>query len=516
MKKLIIQPTTNDPAIDIALDTIRIGKQALIFVNSKRSAEAVAEKIAKKSTKSIRGCELSKKALSVLSNPTKQCKRLSFCLERNIAFHHAGLASKQRQLIEDAFRAGDIKIISATPTLAAGVDTPAFRTIIRDLKRYTSQGLKHIPVLEYHQMSGRSGRPDYNDEYGEAITIAKNDSDLNKIMDKYVNGKPESIYSKIASMPVLRTYCLSLLATGFCSNYEEIIKVFSDTFFAHQYKDIKGVNNKIRDTINDLAEWGFLKLREDDFLSADEIENNNIHVTRLGRRVSELYIDPLSAHNLILSLKEKNTDHISYLIMVCSAIEARPLLRIRASDYEKIHLFLDEQSITNTPSLYDPEYENYLEIIKTAMMLNEWTKEMQEDYFYEEYNVRPGELKAKLDIIDWLLYSSIEIARILKLHYHISPLSKTRTRIKYGVKEDIIPLLLFKNIGRVRARKLRRNGIKDAKDLAKVSSMVLSQLIGDKTAKSIKEQLGQDYVQSQVSKTKRLGQLSLHAKQFNK
>src|SRR5574342_1213349 len=196
-----IAEKTGDPVINIALDTVEIKKQALVFVNAKRSAEKVAEDIGKKSPlKSAELDKLSESVLTVLSKPTRQCERLAASVKHGIAFHHAGLASKQKELIEDAFRAGTIKIICCTPTLAAGMDLPAFRSIIRDVKRFGTHGMAHIPVLEFLQMAGRAGRPKY-DAFGEAIVITQTDSEKEHIIEHYLNGLPEDIYSKLAVEP---------------------------------------------------------------------------------------------------------------------------------------------------------------------------------------------------------------------------------------------------------------------------------------------------------------------------
>jgi len=204
--------STGNGALDLALDTIKIGKQALVFVNTKRSAEKTAEDISKKvKTENEELIGLSKDVLKALSSHTKQCQRLSDCVKKGIAFHHAGLVAKQRELIEDNFRNGTIKIICCTPTLAFGLDLPAFRAIIKDLKRFGSRGMADIPVLEYLQMAGRAGRPKY-DKTGEAICVAISENDKKKLYEKYVLGEPEEIYSKLAVEPVLRTYLLSFNA----------------------------------------------------------------------------------------------------------------------------------------------------------------------------------------------------------------------------------------------------------------------------------------------------------------
>jgi len=159
-KEDLVVPLKTEPAVDLAIDTIRKNKQALVFCNSKRSAEATAERIAKLQTLKPELKKISDDILKVLSSPTRQCRRLSFCIKHGIAFHHAGLPSKQRATIEDAFRNKQIKIICCTPTLAMGISMDAFRTIIKSLKRYSSRwGYMWIPVLEYHQCAGRAGRP---------------------------------------------------------------------------------------------------------------------------------------------------------------------------------------------------------------------------------------------------------------------------------------------------------------------------------------------------------------------
>ena len=167
----------DEPFVNIALDTINKNKQALIFTATKASAESCADKIASHLKDDAALSELSEKILHTLANPTRQCERLSKVAKKGVVFHHAGLHAHQRELIEDNFRESKIKIICCTPTLAAGVDLPAFRTILKDLKRYNENwGMNWIPVLEYQQMAGRAGRPGKED-FGEAIAIATTENE---------------------------------------------------------------------------------------------------------------------------------------------------------------------------------------------------------------------------------------------------------------------------------------------------------------------------------------------------
>ena len=512
-----ISMETGNAALDLALDTLNLGKQALVFANTKKSAEKTAEDIAGKiKTSSKELLQLSEKALKALSSPTKQCQRLALCIKKGIAFHHAGLVAKQRELIEENFRNGTIKIICATPTLAYGVDLPAYRSIIKDLKRYGSRGMSFIPVLEYLQMCGRAGRPKYDTE-GEAICVAISENEQEKLYEKYVLGEPDDIYSKLAVEPVLRTYLLSLIAANFVNTKKKIIDFFEKTFWAHQFFDMGKLEIIIDKMLDLLEEWEFIEMesKKDDFVSADKIKEDNVAIraTIMGKRVAELYIDPLTAYFFIDCLRKnsnKKVHEFSFLQMVSHTLEMRPLLRVGVKEQDKIQEELMryyELLFEKEPSLYEPEYEDFVNSIKTALMLNEWVNEKTEEYLLENYNARPGELRGKMEIADWLLYATEEISRILEFQHLNKEIVKLRLRLRYGVKEELLPLVRIKGIGRVRARKLYSNRIKDVGDVKNADLMKLSQILGNNIALNLKKEVGQEI--KEVPLGKRKGQISL-------
>jgi helicase len=145
--------------------------------------------------------------------------------------------------------------------------------------------------------------------------------------------------------------------------------------------------------------------------------------------------------------------------------------------------------------------------LKTAAFFEAWINEKTENFLFETYNVRPGEIRVKLENANWLLYSCYELAELLG-HREISKgLRKLRIRVKNGIKEELLILLKLKGVGRVRARKLYNNGIKTLSDLKRIDSSSLSLLLGKKLATKVKSVLGEDI--KEVPKGKRTGQLSL-------
>jgi helicase len=479
--------------IEIALNTIKINKQALIFNNSKRGSEKAAEDIAKKLKDNNDLQTLHDDILKALSKPTKQCERLAFCIKRGIAFHHAGLVSKQRELIEDNFRLGNIKIISSTPTLAIGLDLPAFRVIMKDLKRFGNRGMQFIPTLEYKQMIGRAGRPKYDTE-GEAISIIQTETEDKEIEKRYIYGEPEDILSKLAAEPALRTYILSLISSEYLRSKKDINNFFSKTFWAFQFGDMDRLFSIIDRMLINLEKWGLIESsnKSKEFLSASEYGTIDYKSTLLGKRIAELYLDPYTANHIIECIENSNeSETFALLQMISNTLEMRPLLNVKTSDSELIEeCLLQNTLLQKEPSPFDFFYDDFLASIKTALFMQRWIEECDEEFLMETFAIRPGEIRMKLETADWLLYASEEIARIIRKQNFISEIRKLRTRLKYGAKEELLALLRLKNIGRIRARTLYKNGIKDLGDIKEIEFEKLSKLVGKAISEDIKKQVG--------------------------
>jgi len=499
----------------LAIETIEKDKQAIVFVPSRASAEKTAEDIAKHTNFSCP--EIERDILKDIS-PTKQCRRLSLCVRKGIAFHHSGLTSRQKDLIEENFKKGDIRIICCTPTLAAGLSLLVFRVIIKSLKRYSTKwGMDWIPVLEYMQMAGRAGRPEY-EKFGESIVIAKNFKDKEEIHEKYICGEAEDIYSKLAVEPVLRTYLLSLVSSGIIIDKKSMQEFFAKTFWAHQYKDMAKLELIMDKMLELLDEWEFVKLsgneEKSDFVVASNIGkeiDQKMSPTVIGKRVSELYLDPLTARHLLNCLQKFKGDTFSLLQMVSHTLEMRPLLRVKVKEEDSIQEELVkyyDQLLMDEPSTFDSDYGEFMNSIKTALFFNAWIDEKDEDYLLEKFAIRPGEIRYKNDAADWLLYASQELADICGFREAVREIRKLRIRIKKGVREELLPLLKLKGVGRIRARKMFTHGIKDMGDIKKTDITSLAQLIGGKLAAEVKNLVGEEV--HVVPKGTRKGQLSLH------
>jgi len=481
-----------DEIADIACDILEEDGQVLVFVSSRRSTVAVCKKIAS----SVRPY-LTKEKLGLLSNIAQRIssgssipestKTLSRLIGMGVAFHHAGLTNQERSVVEDGFKKDLLKVIVATPTLAAGVNLPARRAIIRDYRRFEqNRGSYPIPVLEYKQMAGRAGRPKY-DKYGEAIIYARTETEQEFLLEHYVYSETESISSKLASQEAVQTHILSAIATEMTRNRAEIDKLIDGTFFSYQSERWE-IDHHVTSAL-DFLEQGELI----------EINQEQMYATALGQRASRLYIHPYTAimfRNALTEAEELTTIGILQLIAHCPD---QPLSYVTQSEVEEITAYLDtnhDRFLVPLPDSWeDPEgYSRLLAEVKTAYVLQDWISETSETKLTEQYNVGMGDIHRYVRSAEWLLYSAAEIARVVGLPDHIPILQALRSRVKYGIKNELLELANLRGIGRVRARMMYNQGIKGLVDLYNIPLTTLARIptIGTAIATSIKKQLGLD------------------------
>jgi helicase len=459
---------------DLIKDVLSKGKQVLVFFASRRNAASFAEKLSME-LPPIEG-EIANKVLHALSSPTSQCKKESMCLRHGVAFHHAGLANAQRLLIENGFRKGEIKIICATTTLAAGLNLPAYLVIIRDFRRFGGNYSDYIPNLEIQQMLGRAGRPKYDTE-GVALLVAKGKNEAYELRDRYLLGDIEPIFSKLSMEPVLRVQVLSLIATGAADSRSKLLYLFSKTFFGFTFGTSLAFQEKIEETLQLLEEFGF-------------IETAGFKATPMGKRVAELYIDPLSAVKILESIQKvrPSTKEIFYLQAICSCSELQPLIRVNSSDFQELDDFIakhTEEFITTPPTQWDHNYELFLQSLKTAIMLNDWISESTEDQILEKYSVTPGEIYVKTTNTAWLLYAARELAYLKGLTRVAEEFRKLELRVDKGIKGELLDLISIKGIGRVKARRLYAMGLRKFSDFRKFDQNLLERAVGKKTLEKI-------------------------------
>ena len=484
-------------AIDIAIDSVNNGGQALIFAETRKRASSLATKAAtgvyKQLDKDSRmaAAEISSQIL-IKGDDTELTRILAKLVSKGVAFHHAGLGPSSREIVESAFKAGIIRLLIATPTLAAGVNLPARRVVLASILRYDSEYDASIPisVLEYKQLCGRAGRPKY-DTFGESVIVAESGVRAEDLYDHYVLGNPEPLRSQLTNDKAVRVHLLSSITTLPAMKKSEIYDLFESTLFAKQYRK-PAVAFKIDAALSYLESEDLVKSKNDRYIA-----------TEFGRRTSLLYIDPLTAvefRKAIESIKKKitrtNSDKdnntIRFLYLITSSTDFYPKISLRKKDLEQFNKVIIERHDDNGELFY--HMSEYDDCSRSLWALYEWINETTDRMLSDKIGIEPGDMHRMVEIGEWLAYSLYEVAKLLRREDLLQAIHSLRIRMKYGVREELLPLIALEKIGRVRARALYDAGLTDVKKVAKSSESKLSAIpkIGPAIAKNLKEQLSKN------------------------
>ena len=562
-------------------DTTEMSKQMLVFVASRSSAQKEARELSKhvKSKLDAGGHNFSDSvtesweemanSLSVRESSSVTAKALANAVRGGVGFHHAGLTSSQRRVVEEGFRTGNLLCIVATPTLAQGVNLPASRVVIRDSRRWSTVAARSmpLPVMEVRQMMGRAGRPGF-DEFGESFLVSKSKQDEDSLIDLYLKGEPEDVTSKLANPGAqnaeedgaLLAHILSIVATAGIDDRDAISRFLTKTFLSSQMNpetleartddvlywlcengmierrgESKQVENRIKesktaereeDWQDEMPSWansataipgldlipkeeaprrltprrgpaifGFKKASmykpSDSFIP--EPATMTYAPTQLGARVSRLYLNPISGRIIqdglrkaidIISGKD-NVGQVSPLSLLHLASCTPDFLPLwpRKNDYGAIQEVLHGREREFLSTTTDLEEERRM---KGALVVNSWMDEDSLDSIENDWGVQAGDLRSRVELIEWLLYA---MRRILSEDEDLGMMDRSahkilyesidevHRRVRYGCKADILGLVAIRGVGRVRAREMSDTlGVNDASDLSAITERDKSRL----------------------------------------
>lgn len=564
----------SQPTWVVLNDTIDAEGQLLIFVGTRKSAESEAVKLAKRVSKKLstidarRISKLDKVASSIEGGrQSAMGEKLVQCIRGGTAFHHAGLTHNQRKVVEKAFKEGILTCLSATPTLAAGVNLPARRVLVRDIKRWDDGMSRPLPVMEVRQMLGRAGRPKY-DDFGEAWVLCKGTDGwevADMVSEKYFFGNVEPINSKLAGEPALRTHILSIISTGGIQHRGEIGDFLAATFLGfstpkHILKEKidqtltwlteerfirkvgvdKSYSEARADKVADIDDWddsvpawamvarstqGVEMTNEDKFnntnkfsahnkpvlgfnlaseLSSvgawhsndlDEFSGMKYEATLMGERITQLYLDPLSASIIRTGLRRairrivKNIAPVTNFGLLHLATSTPDFTSLWAKNSEmepNSQLWIKTNSVEDellSDSSYD---EMLLSNVKSAWMVEMWCDEENIRSIEKDLDVNPGDINYRVDIMAWLIHSSREIIladdvfsdeHMPQIAELIKQLDVLRLRVRHGCKEDLLTLVNIPNVGRFRARELSKLDIRTPHDVANMTKKQIDQIL---------------------------------------
>lgn len=568
------------PVWSVVDDGLTQGAQVLMFVGTRRSAQSEAKNLAKRVRKRLEKEDPERlSSLKELADKltgrsqSNLAEQLAACLSSGVGFHHAGLTNAQRKDVEAAFKNGLLVALTATPTLAAGVNLPARRVLVRDLKRWDDGMSRPLPVMEVRQMLGRAGRPKY-DTKGEAWVYCKGTDGwevADAVSDRYFFGPIEDISSKLASEPALRMHVLASIATGGLVHKGSIEHFFSSTFLGASMPP-----SQLRERLTTMLDWlveerfvrrcgpdeHFTPSWANDAVDDEEAWDDTVptwatsaHLTQgvsweperpgskpvhrpssahsspsfgfsratsleqtggwvqpvaedgpdmryeataMGERVTQLYLDPLSASILRRGLRravrrcvrmDAPVSDFGFLHLAVATPDFVSLWA-KSADFEVNSPTWLKANATEDELLVEPGYaEAMLSDIKSAWMVEEWTEETTLRQLEKELDVLPGDVHHRIDLMGWLLagaqqvlltddvFADEHLPVVADLVQRISTLQQ---RVRHGCKTDLLQLVNIRHVGRQRARELAALGMREPNDVLRMSSKQRSTLLAQR------------------------------------
>jgi len=481
---LEVEPTIRGPAVDIGVGAVAGGGQALVFANTRplsmsmatKASAAVESLIGRKAGERLREAS----ARIVRENEmTDAVRRLADLVKKGVAFHHAGLSQSCRSIVEEEFRGGAIRLVTATPTLAAGVNLPARRVVISSLMRFdTRRGMAPISVLEYKQMSGRAGRPQYDDR-GEAVIVPGNAGvDMAR---GYIGAEPEPVESQILSARAMRIHALGLLVIRAALKRQQVTDFFMGTLGGTQLSRAD-IDREVGSALRSLAKKGMVASRGAG-AAARHIASD------LGRLVSELYLDPDTATEFleVLEMAGARRDHTLGLVhAIAECGEFYPKSAPRERDREGAEGLLEEHG---GELVYEVHAD---EVSKSTLALYAWVCEESESSIAAAHGVESGDLHRMRERAAWIAHCLSRIAAHEGRGELASEADELERRLAYGIRRELIDLTRVRGVGRVRARELYRAGWRDRRALAGADARKVARVasMGKKVAEGIISQAG--------------------------
>ncbi|KUO95790.1 DEAD/DEAH box helicase [Ferroacidibacillus organovorans] len=415
------KPSSQDLIIPLVRTLIQNNdnEKIIIFRNRRGSAEGCAQYLATDLDlylKSVRpSAELPVHDLSVAS------AKLRNCLNGGTAFHNTNLSRDERIIVEDTFRDPNstLRILTATTTVAAGINTPASTVIIAEQEFVGDDG-RPFTVAEYKNMAGRAGRLGFNEE-GTSIILADNAHQRELRFHQYVMGKLEELNSSF-DVGHLETWIIRLLAQTKRIELNSVVRLLLNTYGGYL------ANSKLPQWRTAMEQNLDALLKKMIALGLVEQEAEFVQLTLLGRACGNSSLSFSSALKLVELLK-------SFMGIALSATDIMALVQtLPESDNGYTPMMKRGQSEAKWPSIAAGRYSHtivqalqrnaqdffdYYARCKRVAILRDWIDGVPTNVIEQRYTTNPfsgvithGDIRKFADATRYHLRSAYQIASL--------------------------------------------------------------------------------------------------------
>ena len=448
------------------------------------------------------------------------CPTLKLTVPFGCAYHHAGLSGEERKLIENAFSQGTITVLCATSTLAAGVNLPANRVIVRS----TSMGKAKLSVASFKQMCGRAGRMNL-DSVGDAILMVQESSGEDKAKAvELVCGDVVPLRSQLhlgkgggLEKLLLETIYLSIKNENVTqlANSGDIDRFLQCTLLSVQFSD-KELQGWGANAMKYLRQ-GKLVGQVHDIHHARAQESSKMDVQSNTTQLSKILLTPVGVAAVLSGVAPKDcVTNIQELLgardrlilqtgLHCLFLVTPPFsnLSVKWTSYDDIYdklcrKYPDVDKVAKYIGISRARLQSYMTNPPNISTESNWTNEnkldkrfystivlfcvLQErplDSIIEEMNISRGDLRALLHDSSMFCRTTVTFCQHMQWKSLAAILGTYSNLLSFGVPDHLLPLARLGNdlVPAHRARLLFNNGIRNAEGLIEMKEESIANIL---------------------------------------
>nr|CAD1822289.1 unnamed protein product [Ananas comosus var. bracteatus] len=497
-----------DHIVELCNEVVQQGHSVLLFCSSRKGCEMTARHVSrflKKFSVGMSGADSEFSDASSTIEALRRCPAgldpiLAETLPLGVAYHHAGLTVEEREIVETCYRKGLVRVLTATSTLAAGVNLPARRVIFRQPR----VGRDFIDGTRYRQMAGRAGRTGI-DTKGESILICKPDEV--KRISGILNSSCPPLQSCLSEDKNGMTHAImEVVAGGIVQTASDIHRYVRCTLL-NSTKPFQDVVKSAQDSLRWLCHKKFLEWNEDTKLYSTTPLGRAAFGSSLTPEESLVVLDDLSRarEGFVLA----SDLHLVFLVTPIN-VEVEPDWELY---YERfVELSAIEQSVGNRVGVVEPFLmrmahgapipvqmrqqskksgmheksktrndtgkmgtgfnEQTIRVSKrfyVALMLSRLVQEVPVADVCESFKVARGMIQALQENAGRFALMVSVFCERLGWHDLEGLISKFQNRVSFGVRAEIAELTTIPYVKGSRARALYKGGLRSPLAIAEAS-----------------------------------------------
>ncbi len=489
-------PSAQDVIVPLVQKLIQQNEKIIVFRNQKGKAQGCAAYLAKDLNLPPATDVIAQLPKTDLSSTSADLRR---CLEGGTAFHNTNLTREEKALVEAAYRdtEGPVKVLGATTTVAAGINTPASTVILAE-QEFVGDAGRVFTVAEYKNMAGRAGRLGFNEE-GKSIIYADTEYQRQLLFQRYVQGKAEPLNSSFDPQH-LETWIVRLLAQIEQIPRNEVSRLLSNTFGGYL---LTRNNPTWRNEIELKLEKLLAKMISLDLV---EQEGDRIQLTLLGRACGRSSLSFDSAMRLVELLRQLPPHQLSAvslmaLVQVLPESDGGYTPMMKRGQSESVRsrqaAAYYGNDIARLLQRFAKDDLDWYARCKRAAILWDWIEGTPIDVIEQRYTANPfqgrighGEIRKFADNTRFNLRSAHQIANVMFVDGapNETAIEALLKQLEVGIPERALKLLeLPVSLTRGEYLALYHNDFTTAEDIMKIPVKKLEQLIGiDNSAKILR------------------------------